>query len=443
MTPPSEQSSRITGAKPGGRQGRSIHPDLPWQEDLSFLFEPLELAGRRLANRLAVHPMEGFDGEADGSPGPLTRRRYDRFARGGSAMIWFEATSLFQEGRSNPRQLMLTKNNLDAFKKQVEAVRRSAQTVLHEQPFLVLQLTHSGRYSRPQGKPEPLAACFNPHLDADNRTPRLVTDDELERIRDRFVESFRRARDAGFDAVDIKACHGYLMHDLLSARTRRNSRYGGSFENRCRLLLEIIVQGRYLAPELACAVRLSVTDAVPMPYGFGVRGEEKPEPDLAEPEALVCRLVDAGCALLNVTAGNPYYQPHQGRPFNRAAGGGPSPEPPVQGVVRLLELASRIQRRFPDLPVTGTGYSWLGSDFPGVAAGVLAGKQASVIGLGRSSFAYPDAPLDLARNGTLDRKKVCVACSRCTELMRSGGPAGCAVHDDPYKNLYKEKTHST
>ncbi|HHS12469.1 MAG TPA: hypothetical protein ENN03_01730 [bacterium] len=419
-----------------------MNPDLPWQEDLSPLFEPSELAGRRLVNRLAVHPMEGFDGEPDGSPGPLTRRRYDRFARGGSAMIWFEATSLFQEGRSNPHQLMLTKNNLDAFKKLVETTRRSAFTVLNDQPFLVLQLTHSGRYSRPLGKPEPLIACVNPHLDAEDSTPRVVTDDELERIRDRFVESFRLARDAGFDAVDIKACHGYLIHDLLSAHTRLHSRYGGGFENRCRLLLEIIEQGRCLVPELAAAVRLSVTDAVPMPYGFGVRGEEKPETDLTEPETLIEHLLIAGCSLLNVTAGNPHHQPHQGRPYNRGTGGGSSPEPPAQGVVRLLELASRIQKRFPNLPVTGTGYSWLGSRFPEVAAGVLSEKQASIIGLGRSSFAYPDALLHLARDGTLDPGKVCIACSRCTELMRAGGPAGCAVRDELYKNLYKEKTRS-
>jgi 2,4-dienoyl-CoA reductase-like NADH-dependent reductase (Old Yellow Enzyme family) len=193
-------------------------------------------------------------------------------------------------------------------------------------------------------------------------------------------------------------------------------------------------------PGVAVAVRLNATDGVPYPYGFGVSPDVRGAVDPTEPRRLARMLADAGCALLNVTAGIPTFVPHIGRPFDRpAAGMLPPPEHPLAGVARLLGLAAAIQSAVPGAPVVATGLSWLRQFWPPVAAGVLARGMAGFAGLGRGAFAYPDAPADLMARGALDQTKCCIACSRCTELMRLGSTAGCAVRDHPlYSSLHRD-----
>jgi 2,4-dienoyl-CoA reductase-like NADH-dependent reductase (Old Yellow Enzyme family) len=263
---------------------------------------------------------------------------------------------------------------------------------------------------------------------------------------------------AGFDGVDIKACHGYLLGELLAARGRTDSRYGGDLANRTRLLVETVSDVRRRFPGLILASRLGVYDAVPYPYGFGaaavgapgsawgsspphspalISPASGPTVDLAEPLALIGWLAEAGLDLLNMTIGIPAYRAHFGRPFDKPAAGGTRPdEHPLEGVARLIRIAGMIQKAYPALPVVGTGYSWLRGLMPGVAAGVLAESGAALIGLGRLSFAYPDLALDLRARGGLNPRKLCVACSGCTDLLRSGGPTGCIIRD---KDIYRAK----
>lgn len=414
-----------------------LNLSLPFEEDMTVLFEPVDIGGKRLFNRFTVLPMEGFDADVDGSPGELTLRRYLRYAGGGSALIWFEATSILQEGRSNPHQLLLNKKTLDGFKRLVETTRREALRVLGsgQNLFLVLQLTHSGRYSKPDGRQRPLAAVKKPSLDKNLPPVRIVTDDELDRMLDTMTIAASLARQADFDAVDIKACHGYLAHDLLSAFDRTNSRYGGDFDGRTRWIVEAVKRIRDREPRLGVTARLNVYDGLRPPEGWGTSAGDALVPDLEEPAELIRRLIDLGCGLMNITAGIPYFNPHLGRPFDRPVSGGEKPpEHPLTGVGRLIGLCERLQKTFPDIPFVGTGYSWLRRFFPQVAAGVIEGGGAALVGLGRSSFAYPDAPRDVMEKGTLDSKKMCTSCSRCTELMRAGGPTGCAVRDDYYRS---------
>jgi len=418
------------------KKAKDLGIELPFQDSITNLFENVPIGSKKIPNRLAVQPMEGFDAEPDGSPSELTFSRYRRFAEGGSGLIWFEATSVVPEGRSNPRQLMITDRNLDAFKRLVETTWRSAYQAfgnLHE-IFLVLQLTHSGRYSQPEGKPEPRVASYNPYLDKQEENLHILSDDELHRLQDKYVEAARLVSQAGFDAVDIKACHGYLVNEFLAAYSRKSSRYGESFENRIRFLTEIIQNVREDVPGTCLAVRLSGTDGIPYPYGFGVSRNDSSGIDLTEPKELVRRLVALDCSLFNITAGNPFYNPHFGRPFDRSLPSYSLPEEhPLDGVSRLLKVAGELQKEFPEVPFVGTGYSWLRHFFPYVGAAVVKQGKASFIGLGRSSFAYPDAPRDLMAKGTMDSKKVCITCSRCSELMRHGRVSGCVVRD---KEIY-------
>jgi 2,4-dienoyl-CoA reductase-like NADH-dependent reductase (Old Yellow Enzyme family) len=301
-------------------------------------------------------------------------------------------------------------------------------------------LTHSGRYSKLEGKSLPQVAGFNPNLDSKPEDIRILSDDELDRLQDEYVEVARLAEEAGFDAVDIKACHGYLVNELLAARTRKGSQYGETFENRTRFLSEVVQKVRDRAPRLCLAVRMSAFDGIP--GGFGVSRDNPEDIDLAEPKELVRILTQSNCSLFNITVGNPYEKPHLGRPFDRPLQGAPLPEEhPLEGIARLMRITATFQKEFPAIPFVGTGYSWLRHFFSNVGAAVLQRGEATLIGLGRSSFAYPDAPKDLMNSGTLDSGKVCISCSRCTELMRDGHESGCVMKDKKiYGKLYQKLT---
>jgi len=437
---------------------RELELDIPFSEDLSVLFQDLTIAGKRTPNRFVVHPMEGCDADHDGTPQELAFRRYKRFATGGSGIIWFEATAVVREGRSNPRQFLITRKNANVFKNLVKETREAAIGVFGDahRPVLILQLTHSGRYSRPDGSPRPIIVHHSPILDAKLKLSEnhpLLTDAELDTLQEAYVDAAELAADAGFDGVDIKACHGYLVSELLAAYTRMDSRYGGSYNNRIRFLLEVAQKIKKRVPEIFVTSRLNVYDSVAYPYGFGVNREDCAETDLSEPKFLITALAEHGFPLINISIGNPYYLPHYGRPYDFPISGMQVPEEnPLVSVARLISIVSDLQRAVPHLPFVGTGYSWLRHFSPYVAAAVIQSGQAKLVGQGRGALAYPDSVIDLAEKGIMDPHKVCITCSRCSQLMRDGGRTGCVSRDrkiygleyrnarmKAVKNLTKEK----
>jgi len=416
-------------------------------EDVSILTESVQVGELVIPNSLAVHPMEGCDGDSQGRPGKLTLRRYERFAAGGAGLIWAEATAVVPEGRANPRQLWLHEKNKDSFAAMVKMMRQAAVKSMGpgHQPVIVLQLTHSGRYSKPEGKANPIIAQRDPYRDPlapqqkpdPNRKSRipddwpLVTDDYLDKLQDAYVEAARIAFEVGFDAVDVKSCHGYLINELFGCRNR-NGKYGGSFENRTRFPLEVIDKiHRELGEDAVVAMRLGIYDAIPYPYGWAVDEKDYTKPDLAEPKKLIGLLRQRGLRLINVTIANPYYNPHVGRPFNETiVGGYEEPEHPLAGVDRLVNLTGEIQKQFPDIAMVGTGYSWLRTLFANVAAANKTNGLTTLVGAGRMAFAYPDYAKDIIANGRMYPEKVCVSCSACTQIMRDAGMTGCVVRDN-------------
>jgi len=417
--------------------------DLPISDDLSPLARRVSIGGKMTPNALAIHPMEGCDGTSDGKPDTLTRRRYRRFAQGGAGLLWFEATAVVNHARANPRQLLLVPENVEA----ITSLRQETLQAGRERngedycPFTTIQLTHSGRYSRPIDKPAPILAHHDGVLDKAQGLSdeyALISDDALDALVDQFVQTAHLVHQCGFDGVDIKSCHRYLLSELLAAHTRPG-RYGGSFENRTRFLLSVVRRVRQEIPDLALTIRLNVYDGHPYPWGWGVSQDDPMVPDLSEPFALMRLLAEAGVAAINVTAGNPYFTPFINRPFDQNVDGVSLPaEHPLQGVVRLINLVRDVKQVCPDLVVIGTGYSWLRHHLGNVAAGVLARGWADMVGVGREAFAYPDFARDLLLKGKMDRRKVCITCSRCTQIMRDHGTAGCALLDrQVYGPIYK------
>ena len=417
------------------------------REELLALANPVPVGCKVTPNSIAILPMEGCDCDSDGTPTDLTRRRYLRFARGGAGLLWWEACTVVPEGRANPFHMMLTAENAEAFTALVREIKRECakQHAGAEQPLHILQLTHAGRYSRPEGhKMTPIISHHDPILDSrigiDESYP-LVTDTYLDDLPRQYVKAALLAQECGFDGVDIKACHRYLIGELLASHHRRG-KYGGSFENRSRLLLNIVKEvKKAVSKDFILAVRLNVYDAHPYPFGFGVKPQEgSTEFDFNEPLLLAKQLVDCGVQLIGTSAGNPYsVNPYVPRPFDTPALGAPTPpEHPLKGVERLFELTHKIQRAVGDIPVVGSGYSWLREFAPLAGAANLALDKCSFVGLGRLAFAYPDAPKEML-SSKMNPEKVCVTCSKCTQIMRDHGQTGCVIRDHTvYAPLFKE-----
>jgi NADPH2 dehydrogenase len=423
----------------------------------SPLARPLEADGLRAGNRFCVLPMEGWDGTADGHPTELTRRRWRNFGRSGAKLVWGgEAAAVRHDGRANPCQLVIGPATWDSL-----ARLREDLVAAHEASFgrgaasdllIGLQLTHSGRYCRPNAwdRPEPLAAFAHPVLD--RRFPggvRILTDGELDRLAGDFVRAAVLARRAGFQFVDVKHCHGYLGHELLAAHDRPG-RYGGSLENRTRLLRTIVDGIRAEAPGLGIGVRFSAFDTVPYRKGGSGRGEpevggegytsafgflrgDRLDEALAESRSLLGIVRGLGIRWVCVSGGSPYYNPHVQRPalFPPSDGYLP-PEDPLAGVARQLRAAALLKADFPDMVIVGSAYSYLQEWLPNVGQRVLREGGADFVGLGRMVLAYPEMPADVLAGRPLQRKRICRTFSDCTTAPREGLPSGCYPLDPYY-----------
>jgi NADPH2 dehydrogenase len=455
---------------------RALHLQIPCDAQIlraedSPLFAPLARGEIKIGNRIAINPMEGWDGTADGNPTENTLRRWRRFGQSGAKLIWGgEAVAVSHSGRANPNQLVIAEHTRAGL-----AQLRSALIAEHKQAagsdaglLVGLQLTHSGRYCKPnsQQRPEPRIVYRHPILDRRLGLPHdfpLLTDGEIGGIIEEFHRAARIASELGFDFVDLKHCHGYLGHEFLSAHTREG-KYGGSLANRTRFLREVVQGIRVAAPQLKIGVRLSAFDTVPfhpdpaqsangqlgrksgpgipephahlLPYrwGFGVNAADPTQPDLAEPIQFLSLLESLHIFLVNVTAGSPYYSPHIQRPaLYPPSDGYLPPEDPLVGVARQMEAARELKRRFPNLLFVGTAYSYMQDFLPHVAQAALREGWVDSVGLGRMVLTYPEIFLDAASGREVQHKRICRTFSDCTTAPRNGLPSGCYPLDSHYK----------
>lgn len=408
----------------------------PYTEDLSVLSQPIQIGEKTANNRFIYQPMEGCDGTIDGSPGELTKRRYKRFAHGGPGIIWFEATAVVANGRANPRQLFINKNNIDDFSEIVYKIKNECLRSNGYEPLVFCQLTHSGRYSKPNGKIEPLVAYSNPLFIKENQTDEtyILTDDELDSIKESHIVAASLAKSAGFDGADIKSCHGYLLSELLSAYTREG-KYGGSFENRTRMLTDIIRESCiWCGKDFIITSRLNAYDGFIHPYGFGVNPDCGVEPCFDEVVKLSNILNNLGVNLLNITMGNPYVNPGVNRPSKTFAAYNP-----YDSVMRMIKGAEAVASANKNIHVVSSGLSYLNSSIANVAAACIEESKFSMAGIGRLTLAYPDYARDIINYGYPRLSQLCITCGKCTELMRSGRTPGCVIRDrDIYLPLYRE-----
>lgn len=451
---------------------RALGLDLPCDDSIlrgisSPLTQPVaavHINGKRIGNRYAVQPMEGWDGTRSGGVTEEVRRRWRRFGQSGAKLICgCEAMAICPEGRANPNQLIISDNN-----KADLAGLRAALIDAHRERYgksddLVIgfQLTHSGRFCKPndQHRLEPRVAYRHPVLDRKfgvGSDAQVLSDTEVERLIEAYIRAARVAWDVGADFVDLKHCHGYLLHEFLSAR-RRPGKYGGDFENRTRILREIVAGIRGDGNSIELAVRLSAFDLVPFrpnperskpgpgvpedysqylpyEYAFGINPQNPLELDLTEAFDFVELCARLGIKIVNLTAGSPYYNPHIQRPAAYPPSDGyEPPEDPLVGVARQIQAARRLRARAsPELVLVGSAYSYLQEFLPHVAQAVLRSGWIDLVGIGRVVLAYPEVFTDALEKGELNRRRICRTFSDCTTAPRNGMISGCYPLDEFY-----------
>lgn len=386
--------------------------------------------GREISNRMVFQPMEGCDCTLEGTPSELTTGKYMRFASGGAGIVWMEANAVCPEGRANPRQMMLTAENLSVFKRLTAEIKESALKRFGFAPLLILQLTHSGRQSV-----SPMIAYRNPVYEKTRplSDDAIVSDEYLDSLAEKYAFSTKLALKAGFDGVDVKCCHGYLTSELFSAFARKG-KYGGSFENRTRLITDLVKAAASEKGGMILCSRTGLYDGLPLPWGFGA--DDAGNPDWREPLALCAKLYDAGVKIMDFTIGNPYFNPWLNRPYKR----GPVNPPPVKTDTALgyfKEISGLIKKNVPQLKVVMSGMTYYGKQCFDEAEKMLKDGICDFVGFGRMTLAYPEFYADYLR-GAFDEKKICATCSKCTELMRAHCTSGCALFNPYYRNLYKE-----
>lgn len=434
--------------------------------------------GKVPANRWAIQPMEGWDGTPVGGVTDEVRRRWRRFGESGAGILaGGEAMAVRFDGRANPNQLVIgpaTQRDLAELVALARAAHRERYGAAAADRLIIgFQLTHSGRFCRPRDKtrPEPRVAFRHPLLDQRfgvSSDAQVFSDDELARLLEDYVRAARVAREAGADFVDLKHCHGYLLHELLGAHTRPG-RFGGSFENRTRFLRELVAAIRADGNPIDLGVRLSAFDFVPfrpdpacsapgkpgpgipedfrdcLPYryGFGVKAEHPLEPDLTETFRFAELCVELGVKLLNLSAGSPYYNPHIQRPaMYPPSDGYLPPEDPLVGVARQVQVVRRVkehlarwrnpQVKTPGPLIIGSAYSYLQEFLPLVAQAVLRAGWVDVVGIGRAVLSYPTMLADAVQAGRLETRQICRTFSDCTTAPRNGLISGCYPLDPFY-----------
>ncbi len=447
----------------------ALYLDLPIEDGIekspdSPLGKSLDIGGFKIGNRYAVHPMEGWDATTDGKPTEDVIRRWERFGESGAKFLWgMEAMAVRPDGRANPHQLILSKENMPLIRAAVDSALEAHTKRFGNASDLLwgYQLTHSGRFSRPHDKSliEPSLAYRHPILDkrySVKKEQAILSDDDVKRLIEDFIQAAILADKSGAPFVDIKQCHGYLGHEFLSAFTRKGIYGGKTLEERSRFAREIIQGIRQVAPKLILGVRLSAFDFVPFKkgelgeggvpedfsqllpyqYGFGINSENPTEWDFTEPVEYLKMLKTWGISVVNVSCGSPYYNPHIQRPaLYPPSDGYLPPEDPLVGVARQVAAVKHLKKSVPEMLTVSSGLTYLQEFLPQVSQALVRQGYTDIIGIGRMILSYPGIIADSLEKGLIESRRICRTFSDCTTAPRNGLKSGCFPLDDHYKKM--------
>jgi 2,4-dienoyl-CoA reductase-like NADH-dependent reductase (Old Yellow Enzyme family)/pyruvate/2-oxoglutarate dehydrogenase complex dihydrolipoamide dehydrogenase (E3) component len=349
--------------------------------NFGLIFSPFTVGGLRLKNRILMAAMGNNFSHPQGTVSDRAIAYYRERAKGGTGLIITEATPVSLSGRHRGRGLCAYD---DSF---LPGLRRLAASVHDHGSAIALQLHHAGRLADPDitGSP-PLAPSPIPRAPG-APVPKELSQDEIQEIIIQFGQAARRAKEAGFDAVEIHGAHGYLIYQFLSPRTnKREDFYGGNPENRVRFALEVLRR-----------VRKEVGNSFPVLFRLSAREFSENGYSLEESLDWAIELERAGASALHVSGGT----------TESLTGSAQVIPPMVFPEAYHVPLAAAIKKKVR-IPVIAVGR--LGT--PAVAERVLDEGQADLIAAGRAFLCDPYWPLKAAR-GEKDRIRPCVACNHC------------------------------
>lgn len=336
---------------------------LPLQTDTAPLFESAELNGNTVSSRIVLQPEPVFDADETGAPTEATVRRYcDAVIACCCGIVWIEPTAFTADGRADARQLMLTADNAAQFAGLTAAIRSAAQAAHGSAPLIFLTLSHAGRKA--------LSPVRITKPDApDDRIPE-ITDDALLHLIVDCGAAAASAETAGFDGIALHASDRTLFGESLAAY-HRGGRFGGDFDDRTRFVRDCYTAMRVASQKLRFAVRLSLSDGIPQPDGWGMAFETESHPDVYEPCLLLNILRELyGIELVAARVGIP------GVNWMRAA----EPEDELIRVSRLCTCIAMVDSNLQE------GVSLIVPDiceeipFANLAAGMIGGAFASFAG---------------------------------------------------------------
>jgi 2,4-dienoyl-CoA reductase-like NADH-dependent reductase (Old Yellow Enzyme family) len=398
-----------------------------------ILSSPIKIGKKTAPNRIVNQPMECNDGDASGNPTELTLRRYRNLAEGGAGMIFSESLTLTYESRARKNQLKISEENAKGLERLVKEMKE-----INEKSLVLFQINHSGRHSGGAfSKVVSLYPTGDPSI-------HVLTEEEIEKIGEKFVKASVIARQVGADGIDFKHCHGYLCGEMLRPANIRQDRFGGSFENRTRFFRETTGKIKHAVgrDNFLLGVRFSFYEGIP--GGFGTSGSEEVAEDFFEPLRFAKMVEELGMDYINVSAGIPAITPEIVRPTKNYP----------EGVYRHFGWAKAVKHLIK-IPVIGSGYSYLRDGKNGLKEPNSSKKSflyyaeknlhegyVDLVGIGRQSLADPLFAKKIL-SGDGDKVNFCTACGGCSILLKSQKEVGCTVYNKYYKKVLKETARSS
>jgi 2,4-dienoyl-CoA reductase-like NADH-dependent reductase (Old Yellow Enzyme family)/thioredoxin reductase len=360
------------------------------------MFQPFQLASLTLPNRVVMTTVKLGYASKHGEINSRHLAFYTRRAQGGAGLIVSEPMYIQPNGREIPTQLGIYGDEL------IAGLRSLTDAVHVAGGKMMAHINHAGRAANPKlVAAQDMVSASDVTCSANQATPRPLSIEQVQAMVSAFGEAARRAREAGFDALEIPFSHGYLIHQFLSPLSnRREDEYGGSFENRLRFGAEVLAAARaQVGGDFPIVVRLNAQD-----YAEGGL-------TLEDAVAIGQRLKVLGADAISVTSGTMC----ESVPFCMYPNGTPK--------ANLLPMAARI-RADANLPVIVAGRVRT----PAVAREALAAGQTDLIGLGRPFLADPDW-VAKAKTGQEASIVLCASCHQgCLAELRLGYGTHCMLN---------------
>ena len=424
------------------------------------LLEPIQVGKMTLKNRIMFPPLTTGYEERDGSIGQRSLSFYERLAKGGASYVVIGDVAPVRTASPTPK--LYSEEQIPAFKKLADTLHqydcKVALQIFHPEydvPGVGKMIMEAGiaRQNAAKAKAEgneeeavkqtELAqkltkdAYAKLHHDMQHFVNE-ATVEQLNQIKDSIASCAFKAQQAGIDAIEV---HGDRLVGSLCSKVlnHRTDEYGGSFENRTRLLRNGIQAAKaYETDQFLVTARIGIYDGFAYPYGFGVKEGEGIIPNLEEPIRLIRELhEDYQMPMVNLTMGNPYVSIHVTRPYDM--GKYIPDEHPLYGIARMIHGIGEVKKAVPQMAISASAPTYLRQYSDLYAAGAIEEGLCDQMLFGRLSFADPDFPNQIRDTGRIDPKKVCVTCGKCGDLIRAGKPTGCVVRNpENYLQYYRE-----